>query len=250
MGRLSRDRRMLLKGKERRTETNGRREKTNPEGRDATQFTTMHAFVWLRVGIGDDLCLKVWTRLTLPDVLTVFASVAPFLLCSRAFVSAFCHRLSPHHTPIPLDNCSSLYIRLTTCSSCLATARRSVSTSLRDSSTAFLLHVALEIPFAVQGLFSSRNLPFVDATNTTLVMVKMYASLSLASCVAAVMMYTLPGEFRESFESDGEQAHDRREGCVGHGRGAECHLVAAWQRNAVQDASVSIVLPAFSHLRE
>jgi hypothetical protein len=36
----------------------------------------------------------------------------------------------------------------------------------------FLLHVALEAPFVVQGLFAGTGLPVLDATNTTLVFVK------------------------------------------------------------------------------
>jgi len=59
-------------------------------------------------------------------------------------------------------------------------------------SAVFLLHVALEIPFAVQGLFMTSSLPFLELTNTTLVIVKLYATLSLASCIGAFLCYGLP----------------------------------------------------------
>jgi hypothetical protein len=36
----------------------------------------------------------------------------------------------------------------------------------------FLLHIALEAPLAIQGMFSPQGLPFLDATNTTLVIIK------------------------------------------------------------------------------
>ena len=36
----------------------------------------------------------------------------------------------------------------------------------------FLVHVALEAPFAIQGLFAGTGLPVLDATNTTLVFIK------------------------------------------------------------------------------
>jgi hypothetical protein len=39
----------------------------------------------------------------------------------------------------------------------------------------FLLHVALEAPFVIQGLFAGPGLPVLDATNTTLVFVKVRA---------------------------------------------------------------------------
>jgi hypothetical protein len=36
----------------------------------------------------------------------------------------------------------------------------------------FLLHIALEAPLAIQGMFAPQALPFLEATNTTLVMIK------------------------------------------------------------------------------
>ncbi|TDL22817.1 hypothetical protein BD410DRAFT_788160 [Rickenella mellea] len=59
-------------------------------------------------------------------------------------------------------------------------------------SAVFLLHIALEIPLAVQGLYSPRALPFLELNNTVLVILKLYASLSLASCLLALLVYPLP----------------------------------------------------------
>ncbi len=43
----------------------------------------------------------------------------------------------------------------------------------------FLLHIALEAPFAIQGLFASASLPVLDATNTTLIFVKVRRELDV-----------------------------------------------------------------------
>ncbi|KAG6877460.1 hypothetical protein C0992_009934 [Termitomyces sp. T32_za158] len=59
-------------------------------------------------------------------------------------------------------------------------------------STVFLLHIALEAPLAVQGIWSPAGLPFVQLTNTTLVITKLYAALVLASCVTALLCFPLP----------------------------------------------------------
>ncbi|KZO94214.1 hypothetical protein CALVIDRAFT_501800 [Calocera viscosa TUFC12733] len=59
-------------------------------------------------------------------------------------------------------------------------------------SSVFLLHVALELPFAIQGLFMGEQLPFIEMTNTTLVILKIYAALSLGTCVGAVLCRGLP----------------------------------------------------------
>ncbi|KAH8113870.1 hypothetical protein DFH11DRAFT_280317 [Phellopilus nigrolimitatus] len=56
----------------------------------------------------------------------------------------------------------------------------------------FLLHVALEIPIAIQGIWSPANLPFLDLNNTALVVLKLYAALTLASCVASFLCFSLP----------------------------------------------------------
>ncbi|KAJ9102200.1 hypothetical protein QFC20_005029 [Naganishia adeliensis] len=59
-------------------------------------------------------------------------------------------------------------------------------------SAMFLLHIALEAPLAIQGMFSPQGLPFLDATNTTLVIIKLYAALSAASCLTALLVFALP----------------------------------------------------------
>ncbi|PAV15465.1 hypothetical protein PNOK_0922900 [Pyrrhoderma noxium] len=59
-------------------------------------------------------------------------------------------------------------------------------------STVFLLHIALEIPVAIQGFLSPANLPFLDLNNTAIVVLKLYAALSFASCIAALLCFSLP----------------------------------------------------------
>ncbi|KAG7089669.1 hypothetical protein E1B28_011329 [Marasmius oreades] len=59
-------------------------------------------------------------------------------------------------------------------------------------STVFLLHVALEIPLAVQAIWAPASLPFRQLNNTTLVILKMYAALSLGMCLASVLCFSLP----------------------------------------------------------
>ncbi|EPQ52107.1 hypothetical protein GLOTRDRAFT_117600 [Gloeophyllum trabeum ATCC 11539] len=56
----------------------------------------------------------------------------------------------------------------------------------------FMLHIALEIPFVIQGLWAPQALPFIQLNNTTLVMVKLYAALSLGTCIAAFLVFSLP----------------------------------------------------------
>ncbi|TDL22821.1 hypothetical protein BD410DRAFT_199812 [Rickenella mellea] len=56
----------------------------------------------------------------------------------------------------------------------------------------FLLHVALELPLAIRGLYSPRALPLRELNNTVLVLLKLYASLSLASCLLALGAYPIP----------------------------------------------------------
>lgn len=41
-----------------------------------------------------------------------------------------------------------------------------------DRSIVFLLHIALDVPMAIQGLWSPLALPFLQMTNTTLVFIK------------------------------------------------------------------------------
>ncbi|KAF8587189.1 hypothetical protein K439DRAFT_1652364 [Ramaria rubella] len=59
-------------------------------------------------------------------------------------------------------------------------------------SAVFLLHIALEAPVAIQGLWAGQNLPFLDMNNTSLVLLKLYAALLLASCVASLLVFSLP----------------------------------------------------------
>jgi len=59
-------------------------------------------------------------------------------------------------------------------------------------SSIFLLHVALEIPVAIQGLWAPANLPFLQLNNTTLTILKLYAAMSLATCVASYLCHSLP----------------------------------------------------------
>jgi hypothetical protein len=42
-------------------------------------------------------------------------------------------------------------------------------------SAVFLLHIALEIPLAIQGIWSPAALPFLELNNTTLVMLKVHS---------------------------------------------------------------------------
>ena len=76
------------------------------------------------------------------------------------------------------------------------------------------MHIAIEIPVAIQGLWAPSQLPFLELNNTTLIMLKvrpnakalkdlephhvmgqLLSSLSLGSCVLAFLCYSLPGKF-------------------------------------------------------
>jgi len=59
-------------------------------------------------------------------------------------------------------------------------------------SVVFLLHVALEIPIAIQGVWSAQSLPFLQLNNTALVILKLYASLVLGTCATSLLCFTLP----------------------------------------------------------
>ncbi|KAF4564690.1 hypothetical protein EYR40_010861 [Pleurotus pulmonarius] len=59
-------------------------------------------------------------------------------------------------------------------------------------SAVFLLHIALEIPVAIQGVYSPESLPFLQLNNTSIVFLKLYASLILGSCIAAFLCFSLP----------------------------------------------------------
>ena len=47
--------------------------------------------------------------------------------------------------------------------------------SFHCSSVIFLLHIALDIPVAIQGLWSPAGLPFMQLNNTTVVFIKVRA---------------------------------------------------------------------------
>ncbi|KAI0764595.1 hypothetical protein BD413DRAFT_169096 [Trametes elegans] len=59
-------------------------------------------------------------------------------------------------------------------------------------SVVFLLHIALDVPMAVQGLWSPLKLPFMQLTNTAIVFIKLYAALVAATCVMALLCFSLP----------------------------------------------------------
>jgi len=59
-------------------------------------------------------------------------------------------------------------------------------------SVAFLLHIALEAPIAIQGIWAPQGLPFMEMNNTTLVMLKLYAGMSLAMSIVSFLCFTLP----------------------------------------------------------
>ncbi|KAI0078317.1 hypothetical protein K474DRAFT_1641665 [Panus rudis PR-1116 ss-1] len=59
-------------------------------------------------------------------------------------------------------------------------------------SVVYLLHIALEVPVALQGLWSPANLPFLQPNNTTLVFIKLYAALVGGTCAAALLCFSLP----------------------------------------------------------
>ncbi|KZT69959.1 hypothetical protein DAEQUDRAFT_765004 [Daedalea quercina L-15889] len=59
-------------------------------------------------------------------------------------------------------------------------------------SVVFLLHIALEAPIAVMGLWSPVSLPFIQLTNTTLVILKMYSAMVAGFCLAALLAFSLP----------------------------------------------------------
>ncbi|KAF8961760.1 hypothetical protein BDZ97DRAFT_1184839 [Flammula alnicola] len=59
-------------------------------------------------------------------------------------------------------------------------------------SAIFLVHIALEIPIAIQGIWSPANLPFMQLNNTAVVFLKMYSALVLASCITSLLCFNLP----------------------------------------------------------
>ncbi|KIM60644.1 hypothetical protein SCLCIDRAFT_939269 [Scleroderma citrinum Foug A] len=59
-------------------------------------------------------------------------------------------------------------------------------------SLVFLLHIALEAPLAISTFFSPLSLPFLQMTNTTLVLLKLYSAFIAATCVTALLAFPLP----------------------------------------------------------
>ncbi|KAI0696829.1 hypothetical protein BC835DRAFT_1340852 [Cytidiella melzeri] len=59
-------------------------------------------------------------------------------------------------------------------------------------SVIFLLHIALDIPVVIQGLWSPAALPFLELNNTALVFIKLYAALAGGMCAAALLCFSLP----------------------------------------------------------
>ncbi|KAI0052089.1 hypothetical protein FA95DRAFT_51622 [Auriscalpium vulgare] len=59
-------------------------------------------------------------------------------------------------------------------------------------SVVFLLHIALESPLGIQGIWTPSSLPFLQLNNTTLIVLKLYAALVLGTCLVALLVYPLP----------------------------------------------------------
>ncbi|KAI8976675.1 hypothetical protein BD414DRAFT_580382 [Trametes punicea] len=59
-------------------------------------------------------------------------------------------------------------------------------------SIVFLLHIGLDIPMAIQGLWSPMQLPFLQLNNTTIVFIKLYAALVAGTCVMSLLCFGLP----------------------------------------------------------
>ena len=82
--------------------------------------------------------------------------------------------LSPlvHFACTLLPSCPKAYPRDTRCKWPGLRAQLPLSYRERRSSIIFLLHIALEAPLAIMGLLSPLSLPFIQLTNTTLVLLK------------------------------------------------------------------------------
>ncbi|KAH8829325.1 hypothetical protein DL96DRAFT_1597676 [Flagelloscypha sp. PMI_526] len=59
-------------------------------------------------------------------------------------------------------------------------------------SNVFLLHIAAELPFIIYTIFDPRSLPFLGMNNTTLIITKLFAMLSLGTCATAFLTHSLP----------------------------------------------------------
>ena len=69
-----------------------------------------------------------------------------------------------------------------------------------NSSVVFLLHIALESPIAIQGIWSPSALPFLDLNNTTVVLLKLYSALVTATCISSFLCFSLPGSSQLTFQ--------------------------------------------------
>ncbi|CAD6891128.1 unnamed protein product [Tilletia controversa] len=56
----------------------------------------------------------------------------------------------------------------------------------------FLVHVLLELPLGIMALFFTRSLPFLDMTNTTIVMLKLFGALTTGIAVSSLLVAALP----------------------------------------------------------
>ncbi|KAL9934528.1 hypothetical protein V8E36_006303 [Tilletia maclaganii] len=56
----------------------------------------------------------------------------------------------------------------------------------------FGLHILLEFPIGILALFFTRSLPFLDLTNTTLVVLKLWGALTVGLAVASLLVAALP----------------------------------------------------------
>ncbi|CCA67305.1 hypothetical protein PIIN_01138 [Serendipita indica DSM 11827] len=59
-------------------------------------------------------------------------------------------------------------------------------------SIVFMLHILLEAPFCIVALVSPESLPFLEMSNTSLLVLKLYAGLVLSSILAAYLVSGLP----------------------------------------------------------
>ncbi|KAG6333215.1 hypothetical protein ID866_5870 [Astraeus odoratus] len=59
-------------------------------------------------------------------------------------------------------------------------------------SVVFLLHIALEAPIVFSTFWSPLALPFLQMTNTTLVLLKLYSAFLAATCITTLLVYPLP----------------------------------------------------------
>ncbi|KAK0527764.1 hypothetical protein OC834_004297 [Tilletia horrida] len=56
----------------------------------------------------------------------------------------------------------------------------------------WVLHIFLELPLGIIALFFTRSLPFLDMTNTTLVLLKLFGGLITGMAVGALLVAALP----------------------------------------------------------